>query len=204
MRVSSLRTVEWDTFQVNFFVVTAPGVLEDAPATFITSFFLPRNMRGELTELVREFPSVTPIDVDALLSKVREIMDQAVRAIEYVHLFTLVAGLAVLFAAIQATLDERRQEAAIVRALGARRGDLLRALLAEFATLGLLAGVLAAAAATILAAVLATRVLNLSYQPDAWVWLAGALGGMLGVGVAGTLGTRRVLDQPPIQSLREM
>ena len=203
-RVSSLRTVEWDTFQVNFFVVSPPGVLEDAPATFITSFYLPRDMRRELTELVRAFPSVTPIDVDALLSKVREIMDQAVRAIEYVHLFTLIAGLAVLFAAIQATLDERRQEAAIVRALGARRGDLLRALLAEFATLGLLAGVLAAAASTALAAVLATRVLDLSYQPNLWVWLGGALGGIIGVGVAGTLGTRRVLEQPPIQSLREL
>ena len=119
------------------------NLLDEHPATYITSFHLPQDKRDTLIKLVRRFPSVTIIDVDALVSKVREIMERADQGMRYVFLFTLLAGFTVLLAAIQSTLDERRHESAILRTLGADRRAVRRGLLAEFLTLGALAGCLA-------------------------------------------------------------
>lgn len=202
-RVASLRTVEWDSFRVNFFVIFPPGVLETQPATWVTSFHLGRTQKPWLAELVRTYPSVTVIDVEALLGKVREIIERVILAVEYVFLFTVLAGLLVLFAAIQATQDERLFESALLRTLGARQGVILQSLLAEFATLGLLAGLLAALAATLLGYVLAQQVFTIPYTPNALVWLLGGGAGLIGVSVAGLLGTRAVLTQPPWRQLRE-
>jgi putative ABC transport system permease protein len=202
-KVTSLRGVEWDSFRANFFVVFPSGVLDGFPATWITSFHLPSERKPLLAELVRHYPSVTVLDVEALMNKVREIMDRVIAAVEYVFLFTLVAGLVVLYAAIQATQDERRFESAVLRTLGARREVVRRSLLAEFATLGLLAGVLAAAAATLLGYVLAVHVFDFPYRWNPWVWLLGGGAGVLGVGLAGLLGARSALTQPPWRGLRE-
>jgi putative ABC transport system permease protein len=203
-RVTSLRSVEWDSFRANFFVVFPSGVLADYPATWITSFHLPAGQKALLADLVRQYPSVTVLDVEALMDKVREIMDRVIAAIEYVFLFTLAAGLVVLYAAIQATQDERRFESAVLRAVGAPRRVARASLLAEFATLGLLAGVLAAAAATVLGYVLAVYVFDFPYPWNPWVWLLGGGVGVLGVGLAGLLGARSALNQPPWRALREL
>ena len=203
-QVTSLRRVDWDSFRANFFVVFPPGVLETYPATWMTSFYLPAAQKPILAELVRQHPSVTVLDVEALISKVREIMDRVTAAVEYVFLFTLAAGLVVLYAAIQATQDERRFESAVLRTLGARRAVVRESLLAEFATLGLLAGVLAAAAATVLSFVLARAVFDFPYHWNLWVWLLGAGAGMVGVSLAGWLGARSALTQPPWRALREL
>nr|HNI23960.1 FtsX-like permease family protein [Plasticicumulans sp.] len=200
--VTSLRSVEWDSFHVNFFVVFPPGALDGLPATWITSFHLPAGRQALIAELVRAHPSVTVLDIDALLSKVREIIERVVLGVEYVFLFTLAAGLAVLYAAIQATRDERRYEAALARTLGASRRVVLQGLIAEFAVLGLLAGVLAAAGASALGWGLAQQVFDFPYRPDPLLWLAGAAAGVFGVGLAGLAGTRAVLDQPPLATLR--
>jgi putative ABC transport system permease protein len=201
-RVSSLRSVAWDSFRVNFFVILPPGVLERSPATYITSFYLPED-RGELlTRLIQRFPSVTVIDVRAIIRQVRAIMDRATLAIEYVFVLTLLAGLMVLYAAIQASREGRRHDTAILRTLGASRRQVLASLFIEFTTLGALAGLLAAAGASAVGYVLAARIFELPYHLNLWVWLAGTLGGALGVGLAGTIGTRSVLKQPPLLTLR--
>ena len=203
-RVMSVRQVDWDSFDVNFFVVAPPGLLDAHPATYITSFHLPQDARGALIELVRRYPSITVIDVDALLGKVREIMERADQGMRYVFLFTLLAGFTVLLAAIQSTLDERRHESAILRTLGADRSAVRRGLLAEFLTLGALAGGLAAFSATLLSAWLAAQVFHFPYHGNPWVWLTGVLGGAVGIGAAGLLGTRGVLRHPPMESLRRL
>ena len=138
------------------------------------------------------------------MGKVREIMDRVIAAVEYVFLFTLAAGLVVLYAAIQATQDERRFESAVLRTLGARRTVVRESLLAEFATLGLLAGVLAATAATVLGFVLSRYVFDFPYQFNPWIWLLGASAGVVGVGLAGLIGARSALRQPPWRALREL
>jgi putative ABC transport system permease protein len=202
--VTNLRTVDWDTFNVNFFTILPPGVLDDYPATYVTSVYLPPEGRRMLTPMLERFPNVTVIDVDALLGKVREIMERVSVAVEYVFIFTLLAGLAVLYAAMQSTQDERRYETAVLRTLGAHRGQLLRGLVAEFVTLGLLAGALAGVAASIIGYALAEFVFHFDYRLNLWVWLAGTACGAIGIGVAGTLGTRSVLRQPPAKTLREV
>jgi putative ABC transport system permease protein len=201
-RVTSLRSVEWDSFRPNFFVLGPPDLLQGFPATYITSLFLAPGHEARLAELIHRHPSVTVLDVSALLGKVRALMDQAALAVQYVFLFTLLAGVTVLLAAVQSTLDERRFEAAVARTLGARRSQLLGALVAEFAALGALAGLLASGISSVVGLVLAQQVFQMDYHPSVWTAVVGIVGGALGVGAAGLLGTRRVLADPPLQTLR--
>jgi putative ABC transport system permease protein len=200
--VASLRKVEWDSFRVNFFVVTPPGLLDPYPASYVTSFHLPAERSALMDQLVKRFPNLVVIDVAAVLGQGQRIMDQLIRAVEFVFLFGLLAGLVVLFAAISATHDERVYDAAILRTMGATGRQMLAAQAAEFVAIGALSGLLAAIGATALGYVLAMRVLNVPYSIDPWVWLTGLLGGIAGVLVAGLLGTRRVLRTPPMEIFR--
>ena len=168
----------------------------------MTSLYVPIDKPDIMNTLVKTFPNVTIIDIAAIMAQIRQIMERVTLAVEYVFMFTLLAGLLVLYAAIQSTLDERIHESAILRTLGARRGQLLTGLFAEFATLGLLAGLVAACAATLLGYVLATQLFHLPYTFNPWLWIIGVTGGTLGVGLAGLLGTQFILRQPPLQTLR--
>ncbi|MFO8003987.1 ABC transporter permease [Thioalkalivibrio sp.] len=201
-RITSIRSVDWDSFKVNFFVIGPPVLLEDQPQTYITSLYLPDDLEREKNRWLREFPAVTAIDVAALLAQVRSVIDQATRAVEYVFLFTLFAGLTVLYAAVQATRDVRRRETALLRTLGARRQQIRNGLLAEFGTLGLLSGLLAALIASAVGGVLAWQVFGFEYSVNPMTFVFGIGGGTLGIGLAGWLGTRRVLDQAPLKVLR--
>ena len=201
--LTNLRRVDWDNFNINFFTVVPPGVLEDKPASWVTSVYLDEQQRQQLGELVRSWPNVTLIDVDIIMKRVRGIMERVTLAVEFVFLFTILAGLAVLYAAIQANQDERRFESAVLRTLGAKKQTLLLGLLAEFATLGALSGLLAGLAATGLAWTLAETVFRFDYQFDPTVALSGVVSGTLIVVIAGMLGTRSVMTHPPIQTLRE-
>ncbi|MBI2295431.1 MAG: ABC transporter permease [Betaproteobacteria bacterium] len=200
--VTSLRSVDWDSFNVNFFVVAPPGLLEGQPATYVTSFHLPPGQAAMLNALVKAFPNIVLIDVAQTLAQVQRMMDQAARAVQFVFLFTLVAGLVVLYAAIASTQDERLYQATVMRTLGASRAQLNRAHLAEFTVIGAVAGFVAATGATGLGYFLAQRFLQIDYAPDPAVWLIGTAGGALGVAAAGYLGTRRVLTVAPLKVLR--
>ncbi len=201
--VSSLRTVDWDSFNVNFFVVVAPGVLDDFPANYVSSFHLPAAKRRLLIDLVRQFPNVTVIEVDALITKVRQIMDRAVAGMEYVFALTLTAGLLVLFAALQSTLPERRYESALLRTLGAGRLRLLQGLVAEFMLLGTISGFLAATTAAGIGMVIGQRLFNLTYSPEPLLWLTGMVVGGVGIAAAGVAGSWQVIRQPPYRHLSQ-
>jgi putative ABC transport system permease protein len=201
--VASIRKIRWDSFRPNFFLVFPPGLLDGAAGTYMTSLYLTPAQRPALVDLVRAFPTISVFDVDAILKQIREIMDRATLAVQYVFLFTLVAGIIVLLAAVQATRDERRYESAMLRTLGASRMTVLQGVAAEFSALGFLSGTLAAVGATAIGWVLARRLFSLAYTFDAWVWVLGLVCGTLLVGISGTLATRRVVDTPPIVSLRE-
>ena len=200
--VTSVRRVKWDSFQPNFFLMFAPGLLEGAQGTWMTAAHLDSTNPKTIGDLVRRFPSVSVFNVDDLLRQVRSVIDKALAAVQSVFLFTLMAGLVVLVAAVQASREERRFESAILRTLGASRSTVLKGLLAEFAALGLISGALAAAGASIAGAYIASRVLQIPYSPDPWVWLYGLGGGGLLVCFAGWLVTRSVVDQPPVLTLR--
>jgi putative ABC transport system permease protein len=203
VEVSSIRKIRWDRFRPNFFLVFPPGLLDGAAGTYMTSVYLTPAQRPSLADLVRQFPTVSVFDVDAILKQIRDIMDRASLAVQYVFLFTLAAGVVVLLAAVQSTRDERRYESAMLRTLGASRGTVLQGVAAEFSALGFLSGTLAAFGATGLGWVLARRLFSLEYTLDPWVWVVGLVCGTVLVGVSGTLATRRVVDTPPIHTLRD-
>ena len=201
--ITSLRKVDWDSFKVNFFVIAPPALLKTYPTSFITSFYAPPGQAATLNELVRAFPNLVVIDVAQIMAQIQRLMDQVADAVQFVFLFTLAAGLTVLYAGIASTRDEREYEAAVMRVLGARRGQVLSLQFAEFALIGALAGLFAAAGASALGYVLAHRVLHVPYLGSFGIWPLGVIAGALGIGIGGLLGVRRVLDSPPLAVLRK-
>ncbi len=199
--VTSLREVQWDSFNVNFFVIASPTLLGGEAATFITSFHLPADREELIPELARRFPSVTPLDVDAILKQVRQVIDRGVLAVEYVFLFTLAAGLLVMYAGIQASLEDRRAEHGILRTLGAGRRALLGSLAVEFTAAGLLAGLLASVFAEATGWLLAEQLFGLEFSFNPTLWLIGVFGSGLLIGLAGTLATYPLLIRPPLRTL---
>jgi putative ABC transport system permease protein len=200
--VASIRKVKWDTFQPNFFIVFAPGVLEHVAGTYMTSAYFTPAGGSALAQLAHRFPSVSIFDIDGLLRQVRGVLDRAALAVQSVFVFTLFAGLTVLLAAVQSSRDERRYESAMLRTLGASRATVVQGVLAEFLTLGALSGLLAAVGASGAAFFLTTRWLELRYSFELTPWVVGVLGGALLVATGGWLATRRVVNQPPLTTLR--
>src|ERR1700733_393840 len=200
--VASVRKVKWDSFQPNFFIVFSPGVIDNTAGTYMTSAYFRPAGASALAQLARRFPSVSILDVDDLLARVRSVVDKAVFAVQSVFVFTVFAGLTVLLAAVQSSRDERRFESAMLRTLGASRKVVLQGVLAEFTVLGLLAGLVASAGASVAGYYVDVRVLTLPYGFDPLVWAVGLLGGAGMVVLSGWLATRSVVSQPPLATLR--
>jgi putative ABC transport system permease protein len=202
MAVVGLRKLDWDSMRVNFFVLTPPPVLQPYPASYITSFHLPAGGGEVVNELVRAFPNLTVIDVAAIVRQLQSVLDQVAQAVQFIFLFTLAAGVMVLYAALGTAFEERRYELAVMRSLGARREQLRRALLVEFALVGGLAGAIAAAGALVVGQVVATNAFQLKVAISFWPFPLAILGGAAMVTVAGWLAARRLLASSPLQVLR--
>lgn len=200
--ITSTRKINWDSFQPNFFIVLSPGALDDMPTTYISSMRLADNSQAMLVDLVRAHPSISVIDLGVILEQVRGIIEKASLAVQAVFLFTIAAGIAVLFAAVQSTMDERRFESAMLRALGARRRTVFAGVMAEFAAIGTAAGVLASAGASVLAYLVATQVFELPYKFSPAIWLAGVSAGVLIVCVSGYFAARGAVNARPADVLR--
>lgn len=201
-RVANLRTVRWDSFQPNFFVIGTPGLLRAHPTTYITSFHLPPGNEAMLARLIQAFPAVTIIDVSAILQQLQEIMARGSQAVEYVFLFSLGAALLMLYAGIQASREHRRQESVVLRTLGVQRKDLLMASAVEFLTLGLLSGSLATLCANLTGWFIAKDLLGLAFTPSLVLWLVGVLGSGVIICTAGILATYPLTIRPPLHNLQ--
>ncbi|SCY68418.1 ABC transporter permease [Thiohalorhabdus denitrificans] len=201
-KVTNLRRVDWESFKVNFFVIATPAALEGAPATWITSYWAPPDSAGAIARLVRANPGITVLDVGSILDRVRSTIAQGARAVEYVFAFSLLAGIIVLVAAIQASRDERRVEIALLRTLGASSRRLRAILAAEFAAIGVLAGLLAAGGAGLIGWAVSTQVLELPYTFNPWLLVLGMGGGALGITAAGLAATRGLRAERPLVLLR--
>jgi len=203
-KVTSLRKVDWDSFRVNFFALFPPGSLDEMPTTYISAFRAPEGNGVWLSALIQKYPNILAIDLGEIIRQVQGIMDRVARAIEFVFLFTLAGGLLVLQAAIASTQDERKLDAAVLRTLGASRRQLRGAQIAEFLLLGALSGLVAAAGATAIGWLLADRVFSIPFTANPLLWLYGIGGGAIAVTVAGWLGTRATVRQPPLAVLRQI
>lgn len=202
--ITTLRHVEWSTFQPNFFVIFTPGALDKLPATWMTALHLEASGPAFAVQLAREFPAITLISLQQVLSQIRQIIHQVSLAVEYVLIFVLLAGIVVLYASLQTSLDERLREGALLRTLGASRYQLRSAHLAEFSLLGLLAGLFAALGSELIAALLYSQVFGLPVRLHGALWLALPLSGALLVGITGYLGTRRTVQHSPLNILHKL
>ena len=221
-KITSLRKVDWGSMRVNFFVMYPVAALTDVPVSFISAFRAPEpqqqpadasngngaapaaaRARSFDNELVRAFPNITNVDMTSTLAQVQRVLDQVIRAVEFLFGFTLAAGLVVLFAAITATREERAKEFAIMRAVGARASLLRQVQRAELAGVGLLAGFLASIVSLAVGWSLARYVFDFNWTGSWTVPLFGSLAGAALALAAGWWGLRSVLNTPVVETLRK-
>ncbi|MCS4511377.1 ABC transporter permease [Xylophilus ampelinus] len=200
-KITSLRKVDWGSMRANFFAMYPVAQMPDVPTTFLAAYRAPATA-GFDNALVRRFPNITNVDLSSTLAQVQRVLDQVIRAVEFLFAFTLVAGLVVLFAAVTATREERAKEFAIMRAVGARASLLRQVQRAELAGVGLLAGLLASTVAMAVGWALARYAFDFTWTASPWVPLAGALAGAVLALAAGWWGLRDVLRRPVVETLR--
>ena len=184
-------------------MILSPNTLDNLPATWINSFYLGVGDKAKLAGLVKQFPSITLLEMDAIINQVKSIISQVMLAVEAILGFVLAAGLVVTLAAIKATMTERMREGALLRTLGADRALLKQSQWSEFAGMGLLSGMIGVLGAEIINALLYSRVFELDYTPAWWAWLVIPVVAAFLIGFAGVASSRRVLQQSPITSLRQ-
>ena len=204
LSITSLRKVDWDTMRANFFAVTPPKVLENFSASYITSFYLPPSQEDIMQALVKQHPNLTVIDVAALMQQVRTIMQKMTNAIQFVFIFSLLSGLAVLYAALVATREARVKEATLLRVLGAKQWQVMMAAVTEFSAIGVLAALPAVIAANILAYYVSVQVLNIPYTLNWQHTVLAVLLAIIAVPAASWLVLRGYLNQPPRQILQSI
>lgn len=202
--VTSIREVNWQTMQPNFFFVIHPDAMASFSPTYITSFYLPTERKPELTSLLRPFGSITMFDVDARINQVREIVDQVSVAVEFILVLVLMTGSLVLIAQVQASMDERRQEIAILRTLGAKGGLIRRSVIYEFLIIGSVAGFMAALANELSLYMLQTSVFQMEGSLHFEYWTIAPSVGAVVVGILGAFGCWRLLTLNTSQMLRKM
>ena len=200
-RITSLRKVDWGSMRANFFAMYPVAHLDGVAITYLAAFHAP-DKAGFDNALVQQFPNITSVDMAATLAQVQSVLDQVIKAVEFLFAFTLAAGLVVLFAAVTATREERAREYAIMRALGARASLLRQVQRAELAGVGLLAGFLASVVAMGVGWALAHYVFDFTWTASLWVPLVGSAAGAVLALLAGWWGLREVLQRPVMDTLR--
>jgi putative ABC transport system permease protein len=203
-QVQSLRSVRWDTMQPNFFVIFSPGTLDGLGGTYLSTALMATEQKVLINELLRQFPTIVVIEIDALIAQIQTIIAQVTSAIELIAYLVLGCGALVLLACVTATLDERFRENAILRTLGAGRRLILSSLCIEFAGIGLMAGLIATFGAEGSLYYLQTQVFQQDFTLHYWAWLAGPLTGMGVIAVLGVMATRRVVNTSPLTVLRHI
>ncbi|ALZ74980.1 FtsX-like permease family protein [Rheinheimera sp. F8] len=200
--VTSFRKVDWNSLQPNFFMLLSPDLMAAFPATYLTAFYLPASKQQVLTTLLKQYPTVSVISVDAILLQVSQIIDQVSLALTLILILVFTAAVLVLVAQVQATVEQREQELAILRTLGARGRFLQQAVLFEFAALGLLAGGFATLLAEILLSVVQLRMFQLPFTPHYSLWGLGPVAGVLLLTGLGTILLRGILKPTPASLIR--
>jgi putative ABC transport system permease protein len=200
-QITSLRSLNWDSFKPNFFVIFPPGVLESFAHSYITAFYLPDDAQGLTRELVRDFPGVTLLNVDAILGQVRDVLTQVTRAVELILVLVLLAGVSVLYAALTASRPVRAHESGLLRVFGAGNRMISRIQGAEYALLGFASGLMGAALAEIATGALYVTVLDLAPRLHLGLWIVLPLGGALLIGFIGHALSHSLRRQAPAASL---
>jgi putative ABC transport system permease protein len=204
LKVSSLREVDWQSLQPNFFVLVEPSAVRDVARTYLTSFYLPPQNKGLLNDLIRSFPTATVLEIDLIIDQIRSIVSSVSKAVEGVLLLIILAGVLVLIMGISSTLGERRHESAVLKALGARSSDLARAVWLEFGTLGVLSALLGLGAAELAVWRIHESFFDSAYESIGFVWFVVLALAPISIALVGWLSCRHTVSAEPIHALREV
>jgi len=202
VEVQSMRTVRWDNMQPNFFFIFSPGTIDFMGATYLSTVLMDGEEKRLLNGLLRTFPTIVVLEIDALIEQIQRIIAQVTSAIELIAFLVLACGALVLLACVNATLDERFRENAILRTLGAGRKLILSSLLIEFAFIGLISGLIATLGSEISLYYLQTQVFQQEFSPHYWVWIVGPVLGTVIIATLGVTATKKVVNTSPLAVLR--
>jgi putative ABC transport system permease protein len=212
--LASIRTVDWQSMNPNFYVVFYPGALDRYAPNWVTAVRAANAdeaSRGGLTKqapfvnkMVKQYPTTVVLELGDVIARIRDVIDRVTQGLELILFLVLICGALVLFAAIGVSYDERLRENAILRTLGSSKKIILGALTIEFATLGAIAGLIASAGAEIVLFFVQRNVFDMATQWHPNLWLLGMLSGVILITVLGLLRSRDIITVPPLQSLREI
>lgn len=200
--IKNVRSVQWDSFQPNFYIIFPDAVINDFPVSYISSFYIGATQKDILNSLVKQFPTITVLEIDAIMEQVKSIMVQVTTAVEYVMLFVLFAGLMVLVASMQSSMDERIQASVIMRTLGAKKTFLRKVQFSEFSLLGLFSGLLAVAGTEVVAFLLYSKIFDLDFELHLWLWVYGVIVSIVLILLINWVYMKKVIKQSPLQALR--
>ncbi len=203
-QVASVRELSWESMTPNFYFLLSPGALDNYSPSYLTSAYIGADKKPMLSELLQAIPTIVVLEMDLLIAQIQAIVKQVSYAVELVLWLILVGGFLVMWAAVNASMDERKQESALLRALGSPRRLLLGSLWLEFTILGGASGLLGAAASQGLLAAIQHWVFNNPVTVHMEVWGFGIVGGALAIGIMGVLTCSRVVTTPPGIILREV
>lgn len=200
--LASIRSVEWDSMNPNFFMIFNQAIADDFAANWITSFYLHQDDKQLLNTLATQYPTITIMELDQTLNLVKNIVSRVSMAVEFILILVAMASILVLLTGIYSTLDERLRESALLRSFGAKRSFVQRVLLVEFSTIGIIAGLFASIAAEVCLYYIQTDLFNSTYSPNLVMWLVTPLLSMLIISTIGYWATVNTTHVPPAQSLR--
>jgi putative ABC transport system permease protein len=203
-RISSLRKVDWGSMKPNFYILFSADLVAQLPLNYLTSFYVPEEYNNQLTQIIRDYPGITLLDMSQVLIQIQTLLGQVTLAVEYLLILVLLAGILVLIAALHSSLNDRLQQGAVLRTLGAKRQQLQLMQWFEFLLLGALAGIIAVAGAEAICWVLYQRLFELEYpwHLSYWFWLP--LGSAIMIALLANRNLVQVIKQPPLVILRKL
>jgi putative ABC transport system permease protein len=200
--VTSIRSVVWENFKPNFYLISNPELIESFPQTWLLSALIGDANKADLKQLLQRYPSITLLDISEIMVRVRAIVERASVALEFFFLFALASAVIVLLAAIQTGRHEREVESSLLRALSASTGQLYRVHVFEYTLMGVLIGFFSAAFASIAGWAISEYFFDIEFQLSARVWIYSLASACLVLTLAGTLVSRRVYNVSPMKVLR--
>jgi putative ABC transport system permease protein len=201
--VTSLRRIKWESFQPNFIFVLSPMVARELPQSFITSVNIPEENTQLVDEFLSRYPTVTSINLNSALNQIKNILNKASLAVQYMFLLALLAGVLTLIATIFASADQRRYESALLHTIGAKRSKIFQSIATEFITIGIGAGLTASIGTVFISGFLSTQIFELNYSPNVLVLTGGLIFGAICIGCVGILAVREAVYAPPLLTLRD-
>lgn len=203
-KISSIRSVVWENFKPNFYVLAKPEDIKKLPQTYIMSVFLPQQQKNLLADLHNQFPAVTWLDVSQLMGRIKNLIDRSALALEFFFLFAVLAGVIVLLSSILASQQQRVNEIALLKSLGVSQKQIIKVQLAEFVTMGLLVGILASFFASLFGYLVSVFLFDITYSFSLWLWVLGIGSSVLLLSITGLIAVKNTFSSSPVQLLRSI